>query len=197
MELSGVRFGRLKVLRLAKDTVRKSWVCVCDCGSTVVKAQADLRRGDTASCGCLRKELQILRNTTHGQTNTPAYTKWRSMWTRIYEKHKTKNRCYKNISICKRWEKFENFLADMGPPPEGYSLDRIDSSRGYCKSNCRWVPLVEQARNTTRVRLYKGVCISECARRVGLTPDVVFDRINKLGWNVERALNTPKREHRK
>ena len=82
----------------------------------------------------------------------------------------------------------------MGEPPEGFSLDRINNLKGYSKKNCRWVPLAEQARNTRRQRLYKGVCLSEAARAAGLTPDIVFDRVNKLGWTVERALTTPKKQ---
>jgi hypothetical protein len=46
-----------------------------------------------------------------------------------------------------RWFKFENFLADMGEPPPGLSLDRIDNERGYRKDNCHWVTRSEQMRN--------------------------------------------------
>lgn len=194
MELQGCRFGRLVVLKKAQNSARVSWVCLCDCGNKVVRAQVDLRSGDTKSCGCLRKELTKIKNTVHGMAKTAAYKKWKGMWARVRNAALEKNKCYANISVCKRWEKFENFFADMGEPPSAYSLDRIDNSKGYNKHNCRWVPLAEQARNTRRLRKYKGVHISAAARNVGLTPDLVFDRINKLGWSVERALATPKRK---
>ena len=194
MELQGVRFGRLTVLKKAANTNKAFWVCVCDCGAVVTKAQIDLRSGDTKSCGCIKKELLVARNKTHGLCSTPAYKKWQGMWRRVRGTDKKQNACYVGVTVCKRWEKFENFFVDMGEPPEGFSLDRINNLKGYSKKNCRWVPLAEQARNTRRQRLYKGVCLSEAARAAGLTPDIVFDRVNKLGWTVERALTTPKKQ---
>jgi hypothetical protein len=99
--------------------------------------------------------------------------------------------------VCPAWADFSAFYADMGEPPLGYSLDRIDNTKGYSPGNCRWVPLAEQARNTRRLRMYEGVHMSEHARRAGLPADVVFDRINKLGWDTPRALSTPLRPIRK
>ena len=193
MELTGGRFGRLTAVRKATNGKRTAWYCVCDCGAKVVKAQGDLRSGDTRSCGCARRDANIRRNTRHGLTNTPTYKKWQGMWKRVRSPNGSGNACYAGITVCKRWAKFENFLADMGEVPDGYSLDRINNSKGYSRANCRWVPLAEQARNTQRLRFFRGLHISEAARRAGLEPDVVFDRINKLGWDVKRALITPKR----
>jgi len=196
MELQGVQFGRLTVLERATGTRKTAWVCACVCGVVVTKTQDDLRSGDTKTCGCIKREQLVARNKTPGLTDTPAYKKWRGMWSRVRSTDRKQNTCYVGVTVCRRWEKFENFLADMGTPPEGYSLDRVDNTKGYNKKNCRWVPLAEQARNTRRQRMYKGVCLSEAARKAGLSPDVVSDRVNKLGWSIERALSTPKRQQR-
>jgi hypothetical protein len=193
MELSGVRFGRLVVLRRSTSGRRVPWVCRCDCGVVVTKAQSDLRRGDTTSCGCAKRDATIARNYKHGLSDTPTHLAWKRMRRRVLHPEDRGSACYVGVTICKRWGKFENFLADMGVVPTGYSLDRIDNRKGYSPSNCRWVPLAEQARNTRRLRKVGNTYISEAARQAGLDPDIVFDRINKLGWSVQRALITPKR----
>lgn len=200
INLSNHVYGLLTVLKKVPSSTRNKWECVCKCGNIVYVAAKELRNGDTKSCGCIRKAQLIERNTTHGMTNTYTYQKWQQMNTRIRDTKNPRNACYLGVSICKRWAKFENFLQDMGEAPDGFSLERVNNKQGYKPSNCRWVPLSEQAANTSRSRivLFNGARkhISAHARDQGLDPDVVLDRINKLGWAVNDALTTPKRRNK-
>ncbi len=104
----------------------------------------------------------------------------------------------RSITICERWGSFENFLADMGPRPErGYSLDRIDNSKGYEPTNCRWATKREQANNRdTNIRVeYQGqhFTIAELSRHTGVSKETIRSRLcrSQKAWTVEDALTFP------
>src|SRR5262252_8240990 len=96
------------------------------------------------------------RKPTHGMTKTSEYETWHSMHRRCNPK--TKNNGHQrwyvanNITVCERWGKFENFLADMGPKPPGMTLERRKSSLGYSPENCRWATETEQKLNRSTTR---------------------------------------------
>jgi hypothetical protein len=63
-----------------------------------------------------------------------------------------RNRAYRwygdrGITVCERWLTFQNFYRDMGDPPAGMSLDRIDPNGNYEPGNCRWAAVAEQLAN--------------------------------------------------
>ena len=80
---------------------------------------------------------------------TREYECWVSMRDRCRNPN---SKSYKNygargIVVCKRWDKFETFLADMGPRPKGHSLDRIDNDGNYTPKNCQWATTKQQRHN--------------------------------------------------
>lgn len=154
----GERVGRLTVIEAAHLTDQgRFYRCACDCGGEVTVRGASLVRGNTRSCGCLKRELTAAMGkarATHGHTvggkPTPTFNSWRSMRDRCYLRSNGAYAMYggRGTTVCDRWrDSFENFLADMGERPPGTSLDRIDPFGNYEPGNCQWSTPTEQARN--------------------------------------------------
>jgi len=58
----------------------------------------------------------------------------------------------RGIKICDRWNKFENFLADVGERPPNHTADRIDTDKDYAPENFRWATPEEQAQSKRPIR---------------------------------------------
>jgi hypothetical protein len=83
----------------------------------------------------------------HGWSSTITYKTWSSMHGRCTDPHNASYRLYgaKGITVCERWVRFEDFLADMGErPSRDYQIDRINPAGNYEPSNCRWPTRAEQ-----------------------------------------------------
>jgi hypothetical protein len=159
LDLTGKTFGRLTVIKFAETkNYRAYWHCRCECGKEKVALSKTLTNGMTRSCGCLNSEMSKARSTTHGCTvggeKSPEYKVWMAMKKRCTYTEDAANYKDRGITVCERWSKFENFLADMGPRPPGrhgkrpmYTLDRENNDKGYFKENCRWATWYQQAAN--------------------------------------------------
>ena len=147
IDIIGKRFGHLRVLAIWPARSRKIqrtiyWLCRCDCGVELPVRGHSLSFGRTRSCGCLPPR-------THGMAGSRIYWIWASMRQRCSNPNHVAYPNYggRGISVCERWRWFQNFYADMGDPPPGKSLNRIDNNGNYAPGNCEWATATEQARN--------------------------------------------------
>lgn len=152
--------ANMQRLTLIKEKVIKNrdraWVGLyrCTCGNEVFVANTRVNAGHTLSCGCLQKEkasaLMTKLVTTHGQSKTQFYRKWRDMIARCTIPSSTNYQHYggRGISVCERWLMFENFYKDMQPTffLNG-SLERVDNNGNYTPENCKWIEFKDQAKN--------------------------------------------------
>lgn len=162
------------------------------------------KRGLYKSCGCVPRRSFTYSDGRvfkyHGYTGTRVYNAWQHMLRRCYSP-KMQNYPYyggRGITVCERWHSFENFLADMGEPPAGHSIDRIDNDGNYEPSNCRWASLKQQARNTRANRkiTIDGIelSLSEWAEISGIKYHTIADRLSR-GWEEVDAIFTESKSH--
>lgn len=156
IDLTGNTYGRLTVLGLDhKEKVKNGsvvyWRCRCSCeNQTIVTVRAaDLKSGNTKSCGCLNQE----KRTTHGMYRDPIYNIWGHIKDRCNNSNCDRYKDYggRGIKVCERWSKFENFYEDVSQlehfGEKGYTLDRKDNNGNYEPSNVHWVKAKDQQRN--------------------------------------------------
>jgi len=158
LNLKGQRFKRLIVIAKAGKNKwnRSLWWCLCSCGEYTIVSRGGLKKGDTRSCGCLKREFAGKHIKTHGQSNTKVYWVWANMKARcFYGKHiEFENYGGRGIIVCDRWLDFGNFISDMGPRPKGkYTIERIDNNGNYEPKNCIWLL---QSINNQNKRIYKN-----------------------------------------
>lgn len=200
--LVGERHGRLLVVeRMPNKGVaskaKAMWRCVCDCGNETVVDGNSLKTGNTKSCGCWKalngKIMAKDLNRSHGMSKNPIYYIWDSMMQRCRNQHHKSFMNYggRGIKVCDDWLTFENFYADMGDPPPGKSLDRIDCNGDYSPGNCRWSTQKQQGRNkrTNRLIAFQGqtLTLGAWAERSGIHRVTLSDRL-KRGWPMEKAI---------
>lgn len=137
---------------------------------------------------------------THGHARRYQHSREYMTWCDMKKRcENPKDRAYKRyggrgITVCDRWQSFENFLEDMGQKPVGLSLERKENDKGYSPDNCIWATRIEQANNTrfNRPITFKGetLTMSQWGQQLGMSPQRLYYRLNH--WPIERALQAPR-----
>lgn len=195
--LLGTQFGKLVVIERApnKKDGTAVWRCLCECGQERIIPGTSLRASRNKSCGCASPVFTAERMTTHGLSRSRTYRIWAGMKMRCSASASGKSRRLyyeKGITVCQEWQTFDGFLKDMGEAPPGLSIDRIDGSKNYEPSNCRWATSKEQGNNTfanCRIKHnHQEQTLSEWAKYIGVKPNTLLYRLRR-GWSIERALS--------
>ena len=205
----GTRFGKLTVIGAGVPISRKGTpskhdstsIVSCECGIVKQMRNADLNRGNVCSCGCYKSALLSSKTKTHGMTGTKVYRAWCSMVARCGRKSHKQWKDYggRGITVCERWRTFENFYADMGDPPAGYDLDRVDNNGNYEPGNCEWVTPARSTRNrrVTVMATIDGETkpLADFADASGVRRKTAYYRVRRMGWDHKRAVTAPVRSY--
>jgi hypothetical protein len=133
-----------------------------------------------------------LHHNARGWNRDPLYFEYHSILRRL-KGHEE----YINVPICEEWEndfiKFRQWAIENGYK-KGLTIDRIDNSKGYEPSNCRWATAKQQANNRRNnvILEYNGEkrTMSEWASFIKIPYSTLKNR-RKYGWSVEDILKTP------
>jgi hypothetical protein len=149
-DLTGRKFGRFTVMGFSGMWThgRSRWHCKCSCGEHRTVLGQNLKNGTSQSCGCLNREHLTAAITKHGLSRSPEYAAY----------YDAKNRCtspkneywkdYGGRGIKFLFTSFAQFISEIGPRPEGLTLDRINNEGNYEPGNIRWATPKQQAQNS-------------------------------------------------
>lgn len=189
-------------------------LCCCDCGNETTVPVANLTAGIVRSCGCLRTEVAVARlpamseaNRTHGLAGRasgnrhPLYDTWWGMMQRCYSEKHTHYWRYggRGITVCPEWHDPAVFIAwieaNLGPRPEGMTLDRIDNENGvYAPGKVRWATRSQQVHNRTLVskKLLDSAQLSEAKakRDAGATLQALAEEYGVSIATIHRYLGS-------
>lgn len=189
IDLTGLRFGRLTATELFETGRRRKWKCKCDCGESAICTTDNLRSGNSRACRNCCMDGNQNRKEHGGRPSgkkSATYNSWQSMKRRCTDTGRDNAAHYAlaGVSFDPAWERFEDFLSDMGERPKGCTLDRIDNSKGYTKENCRWATPTQQTRNRRNAIQFtfegRTLPVAEWAKEYGLSYGAAWKRIHRF-----------------
>ena len=169
------------------------YLCRCKCGNIVSVYSGSLNRGLSKGCDDCRGRRISRSKTRHGygKNTSGVYSVWGHMKQRCYNSNNPAFRDYggRGITVCERWRNsFENFLADMGEPKAGQTLNRIDNDGPYSPENCEWTNLIKQANNKRNNVKYENQTLAQIARDNVVSYKALWKWVHGRGLSPDEAL---------
>jgi hypothetical protein len=122
------------------------------------------------------------------------YGVWAAMKRRCYNPNCRQYRWYgaRGVTVAAKWvNNFWAFYADMGPRPEGATIERKDNQKGYSAENCVWASRKIQARNTRGNKLIAHAgrvqSLAAWAEELGIPYARLQARITVCGMTISEA----------
>lgn len=215
INITGKHFGKWAVLEYAgrPDGKHDVWKCRCECSLEKCVYGDHLKGGKSKACKVCAGIL-CATNLKHGMARTGKKTRefrsWFSAKQRCFNQNDDDFHNYggRGIKMCSGWlNNFAAFYAELGSCPKGHTIDRNNTnghySFGKCEEcvangwplNCEWSNSIEQGNNrrNNHILEFNGQrkTATEWARLVGLPDSLILVRINRLGWDVAKAITTP------
>lgn len=195
LDLTGRKVGIISVVRKLNSS---KWQMKCPIGHQFEAFAGHIRlslaKNLKIHCrDCKRAEIAARPkpkpHRTHGMTRTKTWWRWMYM----------RKRCRKGYStVCKRWQKFENFFRDMGEAPHGMVIDRKRNTGGYSPGNCRWATpkqSTENRTNTVWIRFRgKRMRVQQFAALLGIKQYTVYARLTK-GFSPKQIAVKYRKDH--
>lgn len=177
----GQKFNKLYLLEFHRIERLGYYYCLCDCGQKSMVRWNNIQSGVTKSCGCMFKNRLKKHGDSSNVVRVKEYRTWAAMKSRCNSKTNYNYDWYggRGIKVCKRWNVYKNFLADMGRAPSPkHTIERIDVNGNYEPSNCKWATMQEQLNNrrNNRVITIDGVkkTVAQWARHKNISYNEMY-----------------------
>lgn len=187
---------------------RITYLCKCDCGKEIIRLSQNLDTKCFHHCGCYNSELakkyavkgkKRYWNYKHGMFGTKFYGIYFNIVARCNDPKNISYRFYGKLGIKNDFKSFEEFKEHLYKPylrhkkyhgERNTTIERLDSSKNYSPTNCRWATYKEQENNRKdNVHLtYKGKTktLAQWAEYFKISKHLAYHKVTGLNYNTNR-----------